>query len=319
MFFALATLDSAIGPVPALFVDGRYFALNDIVPSLVTDASKGLLDVLEQWEVAEPALVNALANGATKSAEPLPDMAARRFLPPILYPSKIICAGGNYYDHLRDDVGVNDFDKSAHDLAYFLKPSRAVVGSGMSVRYPSQSKQFDWEIELAVLFGKRGRRIAEKDAMSYVAGYSVGLDLSARDWLLNSRHIIKFDPFGGKAFDDCAPLGPHFVPARFVDSKDLKLQLWVNGELRQNSHTREMIWSIPEQIAELSQVMTVEPGDVLFTGSPGGVGLASETFLKIGDRIEAEISGLGRLDIEVGPDPDAQAARPAPIRAPRRH
>jgi 2-keto-4-pentenoate hydratase/2-oxohepta-3-ene-1,7-dioic acid hydratase in catechol pathway len=144
--------------------------------------------------------------------------------------------------------------------------------------------------------------------MSCVAGYSIGLDLSARDWQMNPRHFKQFDLMAGKSFDDSSPLGPFIVPARFVDPSNIPLRLWVNDELKQNSSTHEMIWSIPEQIAQLSQHMTIEPGDVLYTGSPAGIGWIKRTFLKEGDRVSAEIGGLGRLSVKIMPDPDKSSA-----------
>jgi 2-keto-4-pentenoate hydratase/2-oxohepta-3-ene-1,7-dioic acid hydratase in catechol pathway len=110
---------------------------------------------------------------------------------------------------------------------------------------------------------------------------------------------VKFDLFGGRGFDDSCPVGPRIVPARFVDHANLGLKLWVNGDLRQDANTRDMIWSLPEQIAAMSEHVTLEPGDILLTGTPAGVGLATGTFLKIGDLIDAEIDGLGHLSFEI--------------------
>ena len=208
--------------------------------------------------------------------------------------------GFNYYDHLVKDAGITDFRKEDKAPFFFLKPpTTSVVGAGRSVIYPKQSQQLDWEIELVVVIGKRGRDIPVDQAMNYVAGYTTGLDLSARDWQFNPRHPRQFDIFCGKAFDGSAPIGPSIIPARFVDASDLTLKLWVNGALKQDSHTREMIRSIPEQIAAASEHLTFEPGDILFTGCPAGVGFATQTYLKVGDKIDAEIGSLGRLSVEI--------------------
>jgi 2-keto-4-pentenoate hydratase/2-oxohepta-3-ene-1,7-dioic acid hydratase in catechol pathway len=165
-----------------------------------------------------------------------------------------------------------------------------------------QSKCLDWEIELAVVIGRRLRRVSEADALAGIACYSVGIDLSARDWQMNPLHPWKFDLFTGKAFDDSCPLGPKLVPAQFVDPEDLHLELRVNGEVRQEAHSDDMIWSVGEQVSILSEHVTFEPGDTLLTGTPAGVGLATGTYLKPGDRIEATISGLGTLAVEIVPD-----------------
>jgi 2,4-diketo-3-deoxy-L-fuconate hydrolase len=309
MTFSLATLSSKLGPLPAVEVDGKYYRVEDVVPGLIKRPEQGLLSLFENWMGAEYAINRALDQGSYRSTRPLPKPTETQFLAPILYPSKIICTGINYYDHLRDDVKVLDFDKSKFDILYFLKHSHALVGAASGVRFPSQSKQFDWEVELAVVFGKSGRRIPADKALDYVAGYCIGLDLTARDWQTNPRHFRQFDLMAGKSFDDSSPLGPRLVPARFVDPSHLELRLWVNDDLKQNSSTREMIWSIPEQIAQLSQHVTLEAGDVLYTGSPAGIGWVTKTFLNVGDRIRAEITGLGRLVIDVIPDPDAELAK----------
>lgn len=201
-----------------------------------------MLALLQQWDNAEPRIAAALpmiASGAVQ-ARPAPEM----FLAPVPRPPKIVCAGSNYYDHLRHDMGIPDFDKSKFDILFFQKHQAALVGPGATICYPSQSTQLDWEVELVVVFGRGGRRIPIERALDHVAGYSIGIDLSLRDWQLNPRHFKQFDLFTGKSFDDSSPLGPAIVPARFVDPTDLTLKLWVNDELKQNSHTREMIWSI---------------------------------------------------------------------------
>ena len=217
MAFSLATLNSKLGPLPAVEVDGKYYRVEDVVPGLIKRPEQGLLSLFENWMGAEYAINRALDQGSYRSTRPLPKPTETQFLAPILYPSKIICTGVNYYDHLRDDVKVLDFDKSKFDILYFLKHSHALVGAASGVRFPSQSKQFDWEVELAVVFGKSGRRIPADKALDYVAGYCIGLDLTARDWQTNPRHFRQFDLMAGKSFDDSSPLGPRLVPARFVD------------------------------------------------------------------------------------------------------
>lgn len=308
MIYALAVLRGTPEPTVVIEADGVYYRLADIVPALTFDARRGLLDLLEDWDRNDQAISAALDAGKLAMAKPLGSIAADAFEPPVRLPGKVICVGTNYYDHLRKDMGVFDFDKSKYDLLYFMKHPQAVVGSGASVRYPTQGVQLDWEIELAVVFGRAGRRISHDQTMEHVAGFTIGMDLSLRDWQFNSRHPKQFDLIGGKSFDDSAPLGPKFVPARFVDHTKLSLKLWVNGDLKQDSSTEEMIWSLEEQIEELSQILTIAPGDILLTGSPGGVGFPSRTFLHEGDQVVAEIEGLGQLSVTIIPDPDAELA-----------
>jgi 2-keto-4-pentenoate hydratase/2-oxohepta-3-ene-1,7-dioic acid hydratase in catechol pathway len=299
MMYSISVIRTDAVPIVAVECAGKYYPVNTLVPGLISRPERGTLDLLENWETTEAALQEAIEALAGHPVPALPPPSPADFAAPILYPSKIICTGTNYYDHLRKDMKIFDFDKSNHDILFFQKHQHAMVGSGRSVRYPSQSRQLDWEVELAVIFGKAGRHIEPQHALSYVAGYSIGLDLSARDWQFNPRHPKQFDLITGKSFDDSAPMGPGIVPARFVDPTRLELKLSVNGALKQHSNTGEMIWSIEEQIVELSRHMSIRPGDVLFTGSPSGVGFATQEFLAIGDRITAEITGLGSLRIDI--------------------
>jgi 2,4-diketo-3-deoxy-L-fuconate hydrolase len=308
MKYSLAALSTADGALPVVEVAGQYFRLEDLVAGLVADRGHAVLDLFSNWDNSNRAIASALASEGHHGLEAIAGVTPQDFLSPLQYPSKVLCTGINYYDHLRLDMKINDFNKSKHDILYFLKHSRAIVGAAQGVRFPSQSRELDWEVELVVVFGKRARRISVENALSCVAGYAIGLDLSARDWQMNPRHFKQFDLLAGKSFDDSSPLGPVIVPAQFVEPSDLSLRLWVNDELKQDSNTREMIWSIPEQIAQLSQHMTIEPGDILYTGSPAGIGWVKGTFLKVGDRITADIHGLGRLCIDIKPDPDAASA-----------
>jgi 2-keto-4-pentenoate hydratase/2-oxohepta-3-ene-1,7-dioic acid hydratase in catechol pathway len=201
------------------------------------------------------------------------------------------------------EAKIPNFRKEDGTPVFFLKPpTTSLVGCGKTVRYPVQSSKFDWEIELAVIIGTTLRRASEEQASKAIAGYAVGIDLSARDWQMNPRHPWKFDLFTGKGFDDSCPLGPKLVPARFVDPTNLELRLSVNGATKQHSNTRDMIWPVLEQVSIVSEHVTLEPGDILLTGTPAGVGLASDTYLSVGDKIEAEISGLGILHVEIVPD-----------------
>jgi 2-keto-4-pentenoate hydratase/2-oxohepta-3-ene-1,7-dioic acid hydratase in catechol pathway len=222
------------------------------------------------------------------------------FMTPLQYPNKLILGGANYYDHMHKDAKMPEFRKENAIPVFFLKaPTTSLVGCGKTVRYPKQSTKFDWEIELAVVIGKKGRNIAEKDALTYAAAFATGIDLSARDWQFHPKHPFKFDLFGGKSFDDSCPLGPKLVPSRFVDSGNLRLRLAVNGDVKQDGNTRDMIWSVAEEISAVSEHLTLEAGDIILTGTPAGVGLATNTYLKVGDRIDAEITGLGKLSVEI--------------------
>lgn len=300
MTYSLATVRRGNEAVAVIENDGRYWSLAEIAPELLqSNPHRGLMNVFENWPKNEDKLI-ALVKNLNKSRPLEPAPADDDFLAPLQYPAKVVLCGANYYDHMHKDAGMTNFRKETNIPVFFLKaPTTTLVGCGKTVRYPTQSQKLDWEIELAAVIGKKTRRVSEAEAADAIAGYTIGIDLSARDWQFHPKHPFKFDLFGGKSFDDSCPLGPKIVPARFVDAGNLQLRLFVNGELKQNANTRDMIWSVAEQISLMSEHLTLEPGDVILTGTPAGVGLATGTYLKVGDKIEAEIDGLGRLNVEV--------------------
>ena len=298
--WAVATARIEGRPTACLVVGDRIYPLLDLDRSLPATVT----DLFADWPTYATVLPG-LAAAAPRSAGTGHDVATTELLAPLLYPGKVLCAGANYFDHMTQDGGQATFSKRENIPVFFLKPpTTTLVGQGRSVRYPVQSDKFDYELELAFVIGKRGRRVSPEAALDHVAGYTIGLDLSARDWQRHPKHLVKFDLFGGKAFDDSCPLGPGIVPARFVDPADLQLRLWVNGELRQDANTSDMIWPVPELVARLSEHVTLEPGDVVLTGTPAGVGLATNTWLGLGDVIDCEITGLGSMQIEIVPDAD---------------
>jgi 2-keto-4-pentenoate hydratase/2-oxohepta-3-ene-1,7-dioic acid hydratase in catechol pathway len=307
MSFSLSTIDLGGTPTAVVQVSRTLYRLTDIAPSVVPDPGPGtLMAVFDRWPECEPVLLDAVGRLESDpgAARPVPPPASlEQWLTPLQYPRKVICTGSNYLDHVTKDGGHTSFSKDDNIPVFFLKPpTTTLVGPGASVRYPVQSAKFDYELELAVVIGRRGRRIGADEAMGYVAGYTIGLDLSARDWQRHPQHLVKFDLFGGKAFDDSCPLGPGIVPARFVDEGNLQLRLRVNGELRQDANTSDMIWTVAEQIACISEHVTLEPGDVIMTGTPAGVGLSTGTWLKAGDVLAAEITGLGALTVQIADD-----------------
>jgi 2-keto-4-pentenoate hydratase/2-oxohepta-3-ene-1,7-dioic acid hydratase in catechol pathway len=313
MTFALATILYNNTPTAVIEVDDQYYTLDSVAYEIAwPGASRGLIDIFKNWAENEPILAKfaeSLRAGKTSAKPVSPAPSGGDFLTPLQHPTKVVLMGANYYDHMKNDTDFGEFKKDEKiPVLFFKPPTTTLVGSGKSVRYPVQSEKFDWEIELAAIIGKRARRVSKEDALDYVAGFTIGIDLSARDWQFHPKHLVKFDLFGGKGFDDSCPLGPKIFPARFVDHGNLKLKLWVNGDLKQNANTSDMIWSLAEQIAAASDHVTLEPGDVLMTGTPSGVGLATGTFLKVGDKIDAEIEGLGRLSVEIIPDAPEPAA-----------
>ncbi len=304
MQFSLATLSIDRVPTPVLSVDDRHYRIADVAPEvLAPNPLGGLMTVFAHWAETEPVLLaaakalsdNASAHPAVPDPQHLED-----WLTPLRYPNKVICTGANYYDHVTKDGGHSDYNKDDNIPVFFLKPpTTTLVGQGKSVRYPVHSDRFDYELELAFVIGKRGRHIATEEARDYIAGYTIGLDLSARDWQRHPKHLAKFDLFGGKAFDDSCPLGPAIVPARFVHDGNVELKFRLNGELKQDANTKDMIWPVPELVSRISEHLTLEPGDVVLTGTPAGVGLSTGVWTQVGDHLRGEITGLGSLQVEI--------------------
>lgn len=309
MTYALATINVGGEATPVVKVQNEYYAISDIAPGLLgARPERGLLALFDDWEASLLALsqfVAGLASGKRVEAPLSVVPTTDDFLAPLRYPSKVVCFGANYYEHMHGDAGMTDYNKADVVPVMFVKPaSTTLVGSGRSVRYPSESEMFDWEIELCAIIGKRARKVSAANARSHIAAFTVGVDLSARDWQLHQKHPFKFDCFGGKAFDDSCPLGPWLIPAEFLDDRDVRLKLSLNGEVKQDARTKDMIWSLDEQIEAMSLHMTLEPGDIIMTGTPAGVGMKTGTYMKIGDRIVAEIEGIGALKFEIMPEQD---------------
>jgi 2-keto-4-pentenoate hydratase/2-oxohepta-3-ene-1,7-dioic acid hydratase in catechol pathway len=193
-------------------------------------------------------------------------------------PSKILCVGRNYVEHAKE-LG-NEVPKVP---LIFMKPPSAVISNGETIVLPPQSAQVEHEAELVVVIGKRGRNITAENARKYILGYTIGNDVTARDLQRSDNQWTR-----GKGFDTFCPFGP-WIDTEF-DPADAILTCRVNGQMRQMASTRDMIFNIPTLIAYVSSVMTLEPGDLIFTGTPSGVGE-----LKHGDEVLVEIEGLGVL------------------------
>ena len=200
-------------------------------------------------------------------------------------------------------MGMPGAKKEDQRLFFFMKPPRnAVVGMGATVHMPIGTQAFDWEIELACIIGTRARNVPVETALEHVAGYSVAIDFSARDHNRAPETFYKLDWVAGKANDTCCPMGPRVVPVSAqADWQDVALQLAVNGALKQDGRSSQMIFSIAEQISIASRIMTLDPGDVVLTGTPAGVGVPKGTFLAVGDRVDATIAGIGTLSVSILP------------------
>lgn len=294
--WALATVRIGGKATPCLRVDGKFYPLTALAPDLPATT----VALFEDWARNRQRLDDLAKKTAAAPGDKAIDAASAELLAPLLYPGKILCAGANYYDHMAE-MGFPGVKKETQRLFFFFKPPRnAVVGPGASITMPRGTQKYDWEIELAAVIGKTARYVTADKALDHIAGYTIGIDMSARDFNQAPDQFYKLDWVAGKATDGGCPLGPWIVPAEaFPDPQNIALRLSVNGETKQDSNTSQMIFSIAEQIARASEIMTLDPGDVILTGTPAGVGVPKGTFLKPGDKIDAEIDGVGRLSVTV--------------------
>ncbi len=295
--WSLATLSGGAGGIACLEIGGSLYHLEPSLARARLPGMTSLIGLFDDWERSRAAL-----DAAAEKVAPADLVPAGARLAPLLYPGKILCAGANYFDHLAE-MGMPGAKKADQRLFFFMKPPRnAVVGEGATIRMPIGTKAFDWEVELAAVIGKTARNVPVETALDHVAAYTVSIDFSARDHNRAPETFYKLDWVAGKANDTCCPLGPRLVPAAAIaDPQNIGLKLSVNGELKQNGRSTDMIFSIAEQIAIASRIMTLDPGDVLLTGTPAGVGVPKQTFLKIGDRVDAEIEGIGTLSVVIQP------------------
>lgn len=296
--WALATVEAGGRPVACLEQGGKLYDLGKSLARVGLANVASVMDLWDNWDASLKAL-----DAASAKLDAADVVTPTRRLAPLLYPGKILCAGANYYDHLAE-MGMPGAKKEDQRLFFFMKPPRnAVVGEGATVHMPIATKAFDWEVELALVIGRRARNVSVEDALSHIAGYTVAVDFSARDHNRAPETFYKLDWVAGKANDTCCPMGPRFMPARpGVNWQDVSLKLSVNGALKQDGRSSQMIFTIAEQIATASRIMTLDPGDVLLTGTPAGVGVPKGTFLSVGDEVAAEIEGIGRLQVTICPE-----------------
>ena len=249
----------------------------------------GALPVIERLAAGQglPALLPAVA------------MADLRLMAPLPKPRRnIFCVGKNYFEHAREFAG-SGFDSSAKsggDIPafpiYFSKVPESVIGPDAAVEMPAASSAIDYEAELAVVIGKGGKGISKADALKHVWGYTIINDVTARDWQgRHSQWLL------GKSFDTFCPMGPWLVSADELDATNTRVRGYVNGELRQDASTTDLIFDIPTLIETLSAGITIYPGDVIATGTPVGVGIGFKPpkYLKSGDVLRVEIDGIGAL------------------------
>jgi len=300
--YRLATYETAQGPRAGMVVGE---AIHDVAEATGREDYATVLGILEDWERADEAL-SAAAAGADGGHGLRVAHAALRA--PVLYPPTIYCAGANYSDHIAEMSKGQPPEPDPHTLGlkpwHFIKGSRCVADPGAAVQIPEGCQKLDYEIELVAVIGRRTRNISIEQALSCVAGYTAGNDLSARD-LSRRPHTADTSPFkydwvAHKSFEGSCPLGPWIVPARDIpDPGNLGLKLWVNDEIKQDSSSRFMIFNLAEQISHLSSRMTLHPGDLVMTGTPAGVGAGRGEFLKPGDTVRIWIERIGEMQTRI--------------------
>jgi len=243
-------------------------------------------DMIAFLAAGDEAMARARKAAETGAAIPLDEAVLEA---PVLKPSKVMAIGLNYADHVKE----SGQEMPPHQI-WFSKSPTSVAAPYADVLKPAVSDFIDYEAELCVVIGKRARHVPRERAHEVIAGYCCGNDISVRDWQLRTPQYVI-----GKSFDTHGPIGPWITTGdELSDPHARDIKCFVNGEQRQSSNTRHLIFDCFAQIEELSKAMTLEPGDVIFTGTPGGVGGAMNpmTFLKAGDKVRVEISGLGYIE-----------------------
>ena len=298
-----ATISTSAGPVAAVqLTDGRFLpvaaacaAAGIAHPAL----QQGGLQAVIDGGAAALAEVTTLVGRANAGEAAIANLAVAdpALLAPLPTPRKnVFCVGRNYAEHIAEGARAQNTTVAVTEVpVFFTKPCTAVIGPGATVPiFPHVSTQIDYEVELAIVIGTAGRDIPKDRAFDHIWGYTVLNDVTARD--VQRRHGGQY--FKGKGLDGSCPLGPVIVTKDEVaNPQNLALRTLVNGEQRQSSTTAQMIFDIPTLIASLSEGLTLEPGDILATGTPSGVGYAMTppNFLKDGDEVTCEIDGIGRL------------------------
>jgi 2-keto-4-pentenoate hydratase/2-oxohepta-3-ene-1,7-dioic acid hydratase in catechol pathway len=270
---------------------GRLLSLATVLGGRLGSCLDDLLPVLENWDESD-ALIAAFVADKPEAFDAGSSAAEAHFLAPLAAPGKLVCIGSNYHDHIAEMA----IPMTPTYPYSFIKPvNNTVRGPGDPVAVPKKAKLMDWEAELAFIIGKTCVDVSAEDALDVVAGYVNYNDLSARDWL-ESRPPVGIDWVQHKAFDGFSPFGPYLVPARFIpDPQVLPVRLSVNGVLKQDSNTGDMVFGIAAIIEHLTSIMTLYPGDLIATGTPAGTGHGKGDYLKAGDVVSMEVGPLGEL------------------------
>ncbi len=299
-----------------------YSRNHTISCGIMTD--DGLIDIQSAWQGPNPprSIKEVLQRGESCLAK-LSDLARSvsilipfdsfELLAPIARPGKVIALAGNYVEHIKEaglELGLSDSPRRTTVPRPFLMPPTVVIGPNEQIPWPCYSRQIDYELELAVVIGKRAKCIKPGDALDYVAGYTIVNDVSARSVTFATNRTKRpwdefYDWLNGKWSDGFLPIGPYLLTADEIeDVQNLSMTLTVNGLVRQKANTSQMIYPVADIVSFLSYIMTLKAGDIIATGTPSGVAIATGNFLQPGDVIECTIEKLGTLKNSLGNPPE---------------
>jgi 2-keto-4-pentenoate hydratase/2-oxohepta-3-ene-1,7-dioic acid hydratase in catechol pathway len=287
-------------------------------------AEQGLIDIPSVWVGPNPprSIKEILQRGPSclaklaelaESTDIFMPLDSAKLLAPIPRPGKVIALAGNYSEHIAEaglKLGLSQSPRQTTVPRPFLMPATVVIGPDEKIPWPSYSEKIDYEIELAVVIGRKAKSISPQDALDYVAGYTIANDVSARSVTFSENRKSRpwdefYDWLNGKWADGFLPMGPYLMTADQIDDvQNLEMQLKVNAQVRQKANTSQMIYPVADIVSFLSHIMTLEPGDVIATGTPAGVAIATGQFLQPGDTIQCTIENLGTLTNTLGQKPE---------------
>jgi len=287
-------------------------------------AGEGLIDIPSVWQGPNPprSIKQILERGPdclsqlaelAESTDIITALEQAKLLAPIPRPSKVIALAGNYSEHIKEaglSLGLSDSPRQTTVPRPFLMPATVVIGPDEEIRWPAYSEQIDYEIELMVIIGQQAKCISPDNALDCVAGYTICNDVSARSVTFKKNRKQRpwdefYDWLNGKWADSFLPMGPYLLTRdEAAEVQNLDMELKVNGQVRQKANTSQMIYPVADIVSFLSYIMTLEPGDVVTTGTPAGVAMATGKFLQPGDCIECTIEKLGTLTSKLGKRPE---------------